>query len=304
MVLLVVAVGGFFLLKPAPAPVAPPTPAPTPVVVSTPPPATPEATQVAVVEPTPAPTPEPVAPAVPTPRVAATPAPRTTPAPRATPTPRITPTPARPAAPAPTVAPTAVAPAAPASQAPRLLEEAKAAMTAKDLPRASQLFGEVLKHEPANAEATARKAEVDGRIVLLGRKFVTGATSVIGGKTAKGPSGFDLGGGGVVKTDFSAKILCTTTPTSVEPGTSFSIRCSILNIGAKPFKIEAITANEVADGAKNAGAGVTPRAEIGPQADAVIVERVGAWSAKASWSLEIVAKTTKDESFRAVYNWR
>ena len=177
-------------------------------------------------------------------------------------------------------------------------------MTAKDLPRASQLFGEVLKHEPANGEATARKSEVDARIVLMGRKFATGATSIIGGKTAKGPSGFDLGGGGVVKTDFSAQIRCTTTPTSVEPGTSFSIRCSILNIGTKPFKIEGITVNEVADGAKNAGAGVTPRADIAPQSDAVIVERVGTWSAKGNWSLEIIAKTSKDESFRAVYNWR
>ena len=202
------------------------------------------------------------------------------------------------------MAPTAVAPVAPVSQAPRLLEEARAAMNAKDLPKAAQLLGEVLKLEPGNAEASTRKAEVDSRMASLAKKFVTGATSVIGGKTAKGPSGFDLGGGGVVKTDFSAQIRCTTTPTSVDPGTSFSIRCSILNIGAKAFKIESVTANEVADGAKTAGAGVAPRGDIAPQADAVIVERTGAWSAKGSWSLEVIAKTTKDESFRAVYNWR
>ena len=177
-------------------------------------------------------------------------------------------------------------------------------MIAKDFPKAAQFLGEVLKLEPGNAEATSRKADVDARLASLGKKFATGATSVIGGKTAKGPSGFDLGGGGVVKTDFSAKILCTTTPTAVDPGASFSIRCSILNIGTKPFKIEAITVNEVLDGAKNAGAGVTPRQDIAPQSDAVILERVGTWSAKASWSLEIIAKTTKDESFRAVYNWR
>ncbi|HQZ18192.1 MAG TPA: hypothetical protein PLD86_15075 [Vicinamibacteria bacterium] len=306
VVLLVVAVGGFFMLRPSPAPVAPPTPAPTPVVVSTPAPtpeATPEATQVAEVAPTPEPTPEPPAPVAPTPRVAATPAPRTTPTPRATPTPRTTPTPARPGA-APTVAPTAVAPAPPVSQAPRLLEEARTAMTAKDLPRAAQLLGEVLKLEPGNSEAATRKAEVDARMAALAKKFVTGVTSVIGGKTAKGPSGFDLGGGGVVKTDFSAQIRCTTTPTSVDAGASYSIRCSILNIGAKAFKIEGITVNEVADGAKTAGAGVTPRGDIAPQADAVIVERVGTWSAKGSWSLEVIAKTTKDESFRAVYSWR
>ena len=43
---------------------------------------------------------------------------------------------------------------------------------------------------------------------------------------------------------------------------------------------------------------------VAAKADAVIVERVGTWSAKGSWSLEVIAKTTKDESFRAVYSWR
>ena len=211
----------------------------------------------------------------------------------------------RPGAPAPTVAPTVAAPAAPVSQAPRLLGEARAAVAAKDLARASQLYSEVLRLEPGNAEVTARKAEVDTRVALLNRKLSVGATTVLGGKTSgKGPAGFDLGGGAVARTDFSAQIRCTTTPTNVEPEASYSIRCSILNIGTKPFKIESITANETADGAKNTSAGVTPRQDIAPQSDAVILEKVGSWTAKSQWSLEIVAKSTKDESFRAVYNWR
>jgi hypothetical protein len=197
-----------------------------------------------------------------------------------------------------------VAPAAPVSQAPRLLEEARAAMNAKDLAKASTLLAEVLRLEPGNAEAATRRAEVDARMVSMGRKFATGATSVLGGKTSKGPSGFDLGGGGVVKTDFSAQIRCTTTPTAVDPGAAYTVRCSILNIGTKAFKIDGITVNEVADGAKTTGAGVAPRTDIGPQSDAVILERAGTWSAKGSWSLEVVAKTSKDESFRAVYSWR
>lgn len=139
----------------------------------------------------------------------------------------------------------------------------------------------------------------------LGRRFSVGATAVIGGKAAsKGPAGFDLGGGAVVKTDFSAQIRCTTTPTSIEAGMPYSVRCSILNIGAKAFKLENVAVNETLDGAKSAGAGSTPRPEIAPQSDAVILERSGTWNAKSQWSLELVAKTTKDESFRAVYSWR
>ena len=99
-----------------------------------------------------------------------------------------------------------VAPVAPVSQAPRLLEEARAAMNAKDLPKAAQLLGEVLKVEPGNAEASTRKAEVDSRMASLAKKFVTGATSVIGGKTAKGPSGFDLGEGPYANVEVAVRV--------------------------------------------------------------------------------------------------
>ena len=146
---------------------------------------------------------------------------------------------------------------------------------------------------------------MDARLASLGRKFSVSATTVLGGKSAKkGPTGFDLGGGAVVQTEFSAQIRCTTTPTSIEAGTSYSVRCSILNIGTKAFRLESIATTETTDGAKSAGAGVAPRQDIAPQADAVIVERLGTWGAKSQWSLELVAKTSKDESFRVVYSWR
>ena len=176
-------------------------------------------------------------------------------------------------------------------------------MTAKDLAKAASLYDQVLRIEPGNSEAGSRKAEVDARLASLNKKFAAGATTVLGGKTAKGPSGFDLGGGGVVKTDFSAQIRCTTTPTSVEAGMPYTVRCSILNIGTKPFKIDSVAVNETSDGAKTAGSGTSPRGDLAPQSDSVVFEKSGTWSAK-SWSLEIVAKTNKEESFRAVYNWR
>jgi hypothetical protein len=313
--LVVLAIGGYVMLSGPPAPAPPaPTPAPTPVVVSTPPPVAttpvPEPTQVAVAEPTvdaPPPEPTPTAPtaAAPTPRAAATPPPRATPTPRTTPTPRATPPPAtRPGAPAPTVAPVVAAPAAPLSQAPRLLEEARTAVASRDYAKAAQALDQLLKLEPGNAEAATRKAEVDARMAAANRKFSVGTTATIGGKAAKGPTGFDLGGGGAVKTDYSAQIRCTTTPATIEAGTLYTVRCSIFNIGAKGFKLDNVAANETIDGAKAAGAGVTPKQELSPQSDAVIYEKSGAWSAKSQWSLELVAKTNKDESFRAVYNWR
>ena len=307
--LVVLAGAAFFLMPGNSTPPPAPTPAPTPVAVATPevaatPEATPEATQVAaVVEPTPAPPVATPAPPTPTPRAGATPTPtpRSTPTPRPTPTPRATPGPGPTRAAAATPAPTV---AAPTSQAPRLIEEARTAMNARDLPRAQQLFDQALRAEPGNADATRGKAEVDARIAAMNKKFSVGATTVIGGKAKSGPTGFDLGGSGVVQTDFSAQIRCTSTPTSLEAGMPYTVRCSILNIGKKAFKIDGVTVNETIDGAKSAGAGVAPRGDIAPQADGVILEKAGTWSAKSQWSLELVAKTSKEESFRAVFNWR
>jgi len=301
--LAIVAGGGYWLMRPGPAPAPPPpTPRPTPVAVATPPPATPEPTiegaDMAAVEPTPEAAPPPAIEETPAPAGAATPTPRTAATPRATPTPA--PTRAA-AAPTPPPAPTV---AAPVSQAPRLMEEANAAIAASDLPRASQLLDQVLKIEPGNAAATARKAEVAARLATLGKKFSIGRTTVLGGKTAKGPTGFDLGGGGVVQTEFSAQIRCTTTPAAVEPGANYSITCSILNIGSKPFRIANVAVNETTDAAKSTGAGTAPRGDIAPQSEQTILQKSGSWVAQSQWSIEIVAKSNKDESFRAVYSWR
>lgn len=194
--------------------------------------------------------------------------------------------------------------AAPVSQAPRLLQEANAAVAANDLARASQLLDQVLTAEPGNREATTRKAEIAARLASLNRRFSIGTTTVLGGRTSRGPTGFDLGGGGVVQTEFSAQIRCTTTPASVEPGMNYSLRCSILNIGEKAFRLQSVAVTETTDGAKTAGAGTPPRGDVAPQSDQAILERSGAWAAKSGWSIEVVAKTTRDESFRAVYTWR
>ena len=173
-----------------------------------------------------------------------------------------------------------------------------------DLSKSSQLLDQVLKLQPGNPEATSRKADVDARAAALARKFSVSGTTVIGGKAAKGPTGFDLGGGGAVQRESSAQIRCTTTPASVEPGKAYSVSCSILNIGSKSFKLESVTVNESADGARSAGAGLAPRQDIAPQSSVVILQRSGTWGAKSQWSLDILAKTNKEESFRAIYSWR
>ena len=301
-VLLLAAGGAYFLSSGSPAP-APqkPTPAPTAVAVATPPPAVPEPTLEATPE-APVATPEPAALATPAQAAAGAPTPRPTAAPRTTPTPAPSrSTAATPAASAPTPAPAAAV----VNPAPKLVEEARAAVAAKDLARAGQLFDQALKADPGNSAATAGKAEVTARLAVLGRKFSMGATNTLGGKAAKGPTGFDLGGGGAVKADISGQIRCTMAPASVEPGTRYTLQCSLLNIGAKGFKVEGVTGTENVDNTpRGAAAGSVPKQEVAPRAEAVIFETSGSWTANTSWRFEILVKTNKDESFRAAYNWR
>lgn len=211
---------------------------------------------------------------------------------------------ARPAGPGPAAGAAPAGPAAPPSQVPRLLEEARAAMAARDLAKAGQLLDQAQRLEPGNTEVTARRAEVEGRLAILGRRFSPGATNVTGAKQTKGPSGFDLGGGGAVKTDFAAQIRCGVTPASVEPGLPYNVRCSIVNVGQKSFRLESVSVSESADGARATFSGTPPPRDIAPQGEAMIVDRNGTWSAKSQWSLEVNAKTTKAEGFVVAHSWR
>lgn len=205
-------------------------------------------------------------------------------------------------------APAATAPvspaAAPVSPSARFLQDATAALATGDLVKAAQLLDQAARLEPGNAEIGARKAEIDARLAILARRFSPGATTTLGGRSTKGPSGFDLGGGTATRTDYAAQIRCGVTPASVEPGLPYTARCSIVNIGQKAFRLESITATEAADGARSAFAGTAPPRDLAPQGEAMILEKTGTWSARSQWSLEVVAKTNREESFKVAHTWR
>lgn len=307
-VLLLAAGGAYFLTSGSPAPAPPaPTPAPTLAAAATPAPVAPAPTVEAPAPDATVATPEPAPVATPAPSV---PGASGAPTPRATPTPRTTPTPGRPGAAAATPAaatPVPVVSAPAATPVPKLLEDARAAIAAKDLAKAADLFDQALKAEPTNSAAIAGKAEVAARLAALNRKFSMAATTTIGGKATKGPTGFDLGGSAAVTADHSGQIRCTTTPAAVEPGVKFTLKCSLLNIGAKGFKITEVTGSETVDNAARGsgpGEGSLPKQVLAPRAEVVIFEKSGAWSASNSWRLEILVKTNEDESFRSAYSWR
>lgn len=191
---------------------------------------------------------------------------------------------------------TALPPAAPPT-ATGLLQEAATVLAAGDVAKAGQLLSQAAQLDPANAEVAARKAEIDARLVILARMFSPGATTLVGARPARGANP-------AAKADLSAQIRCGVTPASIEPGMPYTVRCSIVNVGQKPFRIESVGATEVADGVRLGFAGTTPPQDLPPQGEAMVLEKAGTWSARTEWSLDLTAKTTKAESFVVSHSWR
>lgn len=178
-------------------------------------------------------------------------------------------------------------------------------MGAKDWPRAQRAVDEVLRLEPANAEAATRKAEIAARVAARAKAFSTGATQVQGARPAgRGPAGFDVGGATVAQSDYMGQIQCATAPARVEEGDQYSVQCTLLNTGKRSFKIESIQAIEIADGARRTIPLQAPRGDLGPQERLPIAQHAAAWTAQREYRLEITVRTDKNTSFSATVNWR
>lgn len=198
--------------------------------------------------------------------------------------------------PAEPTAPVNAAPAAPPTVA-SLLDEAAAAAATGEVAKAGQLLAQAAQMEPANADVAARRAEIDARLAILAKMFSPGPTTFVAGRTTRviDPA---------AKTDLAAQIRCGVTPASIEPGVAYTVRCSIVNIGQKPFRLESVTATETADGARSEISGTAPPQDLAPQGEAMILEKAGAWAAKSQWSLDVTAKTGRAESFVVNHSWR
>jgi hypothetical protein len=194
---------------------------------------------------------------------------------------------------------------APVSPVPRLLDEARSAMTARDWPRAQRAVDEILRLEPGNAEAGTRKTEIAARIAARNRAFSTGATQVQGARPAgRGPAGFDVGGATVAQSDYMGQIQCATTPARVEEGDQYSIQCTLLNTGKRSYKVESVQVIEIVDGARRTIPIQSSRRDLEPQERTPIAQHGAAWTAQREYRFEVTVRTDKNTSFSASVGWR
>jgi len=310
--LVVVAGGGYAAWRMLQAPAAPtaplPAPAPTAAAAATPAPIEvapvtepPHEVAPAPVEPVPEPPVEEAVTIVKTPPPTTAAAVGTKPV-SATPTAKAT------AAPPPTtVSPAVVQAQQAAAQAAGHVSRGDALATGRDYAGAVAAYDEALKLEPANAKAAEGKALALAAAAALKKSFVAGRTSVQSGKAAKGGlSGFDSEDVSVAKApDYSGRIDFEASPRNVKAGDSYTILAYLTNDGKKGFKIQGITVNTVANGARNA-VPVSPRdRDLEPQQRVLLAELPGTWQADTkTWSVEVSVTSNRNDTFKNSLTWK
>jgi hypothetical protein len=132
--------------------------------------------------------------------------------------------------------------------------------------------------------------------------FTTGRTNVrsVGGGTGRAaPRGFDLGGASVQ--DFQGDFEFEVAPNPPPAGGAFTLRIFLRNKGQRPAKVETLT------GAVSGGAAAPLRImedDVRPGQRVQIAEYRGTWPERGPWSIELVALSNKQESYRATFSAR
>lgn len=194
-----------------------------------------------------------------------------------------------------------------AQQVASLLGRAETAAASWDYAGASATFDEVLKLEPSNARATQGRAQAQAALASLRKGFVSGRTTVTGGKAAKGGlSGFDSEDVSVAKAlDYSGRIEFEASPRSVKPGDTYNVQVYLTNDGKKGFKIGNVAVTTSVNGSRSGGPATVRERDVESGGRVLLTEVSGTWQASTtSWSLEVVVTSSRNDTFRSQLTWR
>jgi tetratricopeptide (TPR) repeat protein len=201
-----------------------------------------------------------------------------------------------------------------------LLQQADAALGARQYDQAVALYDQALALDPQNQRASlgrtgalAARAAQSAPTPAPGRAFVAGSTvaKAAAARTAGSlPPGFDDSPEASVRrgsqgADMPGKILFEVSPAAVKPGERYTLRIALLNEGSAPIQIARLTLTTVINGRKSSGP-VTPSAkEIAPQQKAVLHSVSDLWSDETTaWSMEVTVDTARGERYTNQLSWK
>jgi Meckel syndrome type 1 protein len=204
------------------------------------------------------------------------------------------------AAPA-TARPTPPPPAAPVNPVPGLMAQAEQAMAAKRYNDAIAKFNDVLKLEPQNPEAAARKLHAQGERASMGRYFLTAVTMSEGKASGGGLKGFD--GGSVVKSQCECALTYEVDPTNPAQGERYAVSIFLRNDSKKDIKPQSIAATVTVNGSSSNRPISLATKEVKRGQKTLIGRLDDTWTVgTTSWSME-AAVGAGGNTYRAQLTW-
>jgi hypothetical protein len=181
------------------------------------------------------------------------------------------------------------------------MAQAEQAMAAKRYSDAITKFGEVLKLEPQNAEAAARKLHAQGERASMGRYFLTAVTMSEGKASGGGLKGFD--GGSVVKSQCECAITYEVSPANPAQGEPYAVSIFLRNDSKKDIKPQSITAAVAVNGSSSNRPISLATKEVKRGQQTMVGRLEDTWKVgTTSWSME-AAVGAGGNTYRAQLTW-
>jgi serine/threonine-protein kinase len=209
-----------------------------------------------------------------------------------------------------------------ATQINGLLAEATAAMEHKQYEAAIAAYGRVLELDSGNqvamigkgnaltAKTVAEAAASGPRPGGVVRSFVAGRTEAKGTEQG-GLVGFEDSAGvdvkkGTAAAELPGKILFEASPPAPRPGERFKVGVFLVNEGQQAIPLATMTVATVLDGRRQSGPVPLSVTTVAPGQRAPVFQSPDqVWrEGTQSWSMEIVLKTTKGETYRNTLSWK
>jgi serine/threonine protein kinase len=206
-----------------------------------------------------------------------------------------------------------------------MLGKADGALQNQDYSGAIAMYQQVIALEPSNtralngkstsvqAQALQQAAKAGGLLSQPGKSFTQGKTIAQSAETGAStdPPGFASGSGIVVGSGSQAaalpgKILFDVQPKQVKAGDKYTVSIFLLNEGTAPIEIGSLTVTTTVNGLNSGGAVQSQVKAVAPHDKATLLFLPNnLWKEETvSWSMDVVVRTVRGESYRNQVTWR
>jgi serine/threonine-protein kinase len=214
-----------------------------------------------------------------------------------------------------------------ATQVNAFLTQADNALAGQKYDVAINLYDEALKLDPTNQRATLGKTSaVAARAVAqaaaagaaagatkpAGKAFAVGKTVAQGAEKTGGsvPAGFEESAGvtaksGTAAADLPGRLTFDVEPDAVKPGEKYTVKVQLQNEGDAPIQIRDMIVTTTVNGRRAQGPVQPLTKDVAPRQRAMLIALPDFWKEDtSSWSMEVLVRTVRGESYKNRVDWK